>query len=88
MTKESGKSLRDIAERRVEQYIRDHIDAAMAGHAEDIVDLVIEVFEKPDRTMLDAGYAELAKAVHQQARKCDVRNLAGATWRSMMGRAH
>lgn len=84
----NGKSLRDIAERRVEQYIRDHIDAAMQGHAEDIVDLVLEVIEQPDRAMLDAGHAELAKAVHAQARKCDVRNLAGATFRAMMGRAH
>lgn len=84
----NGKSMRDIAERRVAAYIRDHIDEAMQGHAEDLVDLVIETLEKPDKAMLDAGRAELRLAMPPQVRTVEVTALAGTTWRAMLNRAH
>jgi hypothetical protein len=85
--KTSAKTLREVAERRVSQYIRDHLDERFEGHTEDIVDLVLEVFTKPDHEMMQAGVYELGLALPVQARPAYRRQLVTTMWKSMMDRA-
>jgi hypothetical protein len=86
MTKSAPKPLRTICEVRVAQYIRDHIDAQYQGHADDVVDIVLQALEQPDRPMLDAGFAELKLAVPPPATPLYLRNLARMVWRTMLER--
>lgn len=84
--KNAAKSMRDIAERKVAEFLRGH-DASLEHVADDIVDLVLELLHEPDRVMLDAGRAELVLALPTSATIEYQRNLVAAVWRSMMHRA-
>lgn len=52
-----------------------------------VVDQVFANISEPDRDMLAAGAAELAKALPPKSGKAYCRNLAGVVWRAMLERA-
>jgi hypothetical protein len=76
---------RDIAERRVASHLRQlGIDDEIAPA---IVAIVFDTITEPDKRMQDAGVRELSLAVIPTTTPQYLRNLAVATWRSMLAEA-
>jgi hypothetical protein len=88
MIKSAAAGMRQIAEKRVAQYLRD-VDPALAGaNARDLVAIVFDTLREPDRDMAEAGRRELAHAVAPPSNGAAYeRNLAAAVWRSMFAEA-
>lgn len=83
--KTAAKCLRDIAVRRVAKMLGDLDDPV--DHADDIVDVVLEVLLEPDREMIAAGRAQLDQAIPKSSGLEFQRNLAALIYRAMLARA-
>lgn len=63
-----------------------HVASKNPVRASMVADVVLAELAEPDQFMLEAGMAELDRALPRAA-KAYVRDLAGVVWRSMLARA-